>query len=1096
MKNYLLPLGFLLVLFACSNPQRFELMSSGHTGIDFKNTITETDSFHVISYEYIYNGAGVGVGDLNNDGLQDIVFAGNQVLSRIYLNKGNFEFEDITKKFEGLNNSQWFSGVTIADVNGDGWMDVYFTSTAGNHPLKCTNRLWINNGVKDGKYPTFNEMASKYGIDNQDQSVNAAFFDYDLDGDLDLYVLNNTVTQRMNTSYRTKITDGTATNNDKLYRNNGNNTFTDVTKEAGIVFEGFGLGLAIADFNKDGYPDIYVSNDYISNDLLYINQKNGTFKNEIRKYLSYQTKSSMGDDVADVNNDGFPDIMTLDMMPEEYSRKRQTINGFSYMFFINDAKYDYEHQFLRNMLHVNNGLLNGQLLPFSEVGQFAGIYQTEWSWSPLFADYDNDGDKDLLVSNGFPKDLTDKDWTRMKAQVYGFVGDEKYVINLAPALKVQNYAFENTGNLVFENRSKDWLPEFPSYSYGAAFVDLDNDGDLDYVVNNLNDEAFVLKNNTMEQSDGKAGYIRIKLTGKSPNTMGIGAKVEIWNKGKYQFNEHFNTRGYASTVDPIVHFGFPSADEVIDSIKITWPSSNLVTLLKNVKSNQLIEVKEIEATTSINNDITKENKDLLFIEDSLFNYVHEQKDVADFFLSQIIIPHKFSQIGPVLAQGDLNNDGKEDLLIGATNTLPTTAFIRKNNGFEQTDFEGLTNEKGCSESALVIDDFDKDGDNDVIIGSGGYEKKEDGYQHYLYENKNGKFSGIELPVPSFICSVIKTCDFNHDGYTDVFLGARVKKEMFPYSSNSYILVNNNGKLGVESFSKLDLGMVTDAVWSDYDKDGWEDLIVTREWNSIVIFKNNKGKEFVPQNIPGFDDFHGIWYSIAAGDFDQDGDDDYIVGNLGENNRFTINSQYPLNLYCIDLDMDGKIDPVSTAYWKNKDGKMTEYPINYLDELNAQTKFFQNLFSDYKTFSYTGMDRIFDESVLKRVDFKLFVNTPSSFIIWNDNAKFKWEKLSLPLQMSPITKMIIKDLNGDNYPDVILGGNDHTYDVSTGYYDANKGFVLLSNGKKQSFKILSPSQSGLLLQGMVTSLLYFEGDSPFVIAGINRGKVKSFKLNKK
>ena len=503
MKNLLLILSTIL-LFSCSYSTKFRLLPASQTGIDFTNTITETDSFHVMSYEYIYNGAGVGIGDLNNDGLQDVIFAGNQVSSRVYLNEGNFKFKDITSSFKGLDNRQWFSSVTLVDINADGWLDLYFTSTAGKTRDKCKNRLWVSNGNPADLQ--FEEMAEKYGIAHDGQSVSAAFFDYDRDGDLDLYILNNTLTKRENTSYRTKITDGSAANNDRLFRNNGNGTFTDVTIEAGIVFEGFGLGLAIGDVNKDGYPDIYVSNDYISNDLFYINQGNGTFKNEISRYMSYQTKSSMGDDMADINNDGYPDMFTLDMLPQSYHKKRQTINGFSYIFYDYDNKFGYEHQILRNMLHLHNGFINGEMLPYSEIGQFAGIYQTEWSWSSLFADYDNDGDKDLLIANGYPKDMTDKDWTRMKAKIYGSIADEKYVINMVPATKVTNMAFENKGNLQFSNQSKEWLPDVPSYSYGASFVDLDNDGDLDYITNNINDPAFIYKNTTIENSGENAGF--------------------------------------------------------------------------------------------------------------------------------------------------------------------------------------------------------------------------------------------------------------------------------------------------------------------------------------------------------------------------------------------------------------------------------------------------------------------------------------------------------------------------------------------------------------------------------------------------------------
>ena len=1086
-----------LLLFACSKPTKFELISSNKTGIDFENHITVTDSFSVMTYEYIYNGAGVGVGDLNNDGLQDLIFAGNQVSTKVYLNQDNFKFKDIPANFEGLTNNQWFSSVTIVDINSDGWADVYLTATGVESKQKDKNRLWVNQGAREGGDPTFVEMAEKYGIDEDGQSVNAAFFDYDLDGDLDLYVMNNTLTQRMNTNYREKITDGTADNNDQLYRNNGDGTYTNVTIEAGIRYEGFGLGLAIADFNKDRYPDIYVSDDFISNDLLYINQGNGTFKNEIAKYLSYQTRSSMGNDVADINNDGNPDIYTMDMFPQEYAKKKQTINGFSYIFYAYDEKYGFEHQYVRNMLHLHNGFIGDSLVPFSEVGQMAGIYHSEWSWSPLFADYDNDGDRDLLIANGYPVDMTDKDWTRLKAEVYGSLVGDDYIVSMAPVLKVQNIAFENKGNLSFENHSKDWLPNVGSFSYGAAFVDLDNDGDLDYITNNIDDEAFVLRNNTMEKSKGKLNYIKFKLTGKQGNTMALGAKVDLWYNEKYQFTEHFLTRGFASSVDPVIHFGL-GEDNHLDSVKVTWPASGKVSVMKNFDANQTIELNENDTTIYEEATENKPVKKYLFTQrTNVLNYTHEQEDFVDFILDQKIIPHKFSMIGPAMAQGDLDGDGNNDLLFGSSDEQPTMAFIRKGTCFLPASFDGLTVEKPFSESDLAILDIDNDGDQDVIAVAGGYaNEKEEEYEHYLYVNKNGEFIAQKLPIPNFPASVVRPCDFNHDGSIDIFVGARVKKNMFPYSNHSWMIVNYNGALNTNINLKLNLGMVTDAVWSDYDKDGWEDLIVTREWNSIVILKNLKGKSFEPIIVPGLEDHHGIWYSIAAGDFDQDGDDDYIIGNIGINHRFTVSDKYPLNLYAIDIDMNGIIDPITTGYWKDSSGVMTEYPINYLDELLSQSKLFQKKFANYKAFSYMSFADILDEAALDKAEFRLRVNTTSSYILWNDEGNIRWEELPRWLQESPINRMIVHDFNNDNFPDILLSGNDHSYDVSTGYYDANKGYVMLSKGKEQAFDYLPPSESGIYFQGMVNSLNLVEGDTTYIISGINRKKSTVFQLNKK
>jgi len=1086
----------LLTIFSsCSRDKsttRFELVGSETTGIQFNNVVLEQDSFNIMHYEYMYNGGGVGVGDLDNDGRPDLIFTGNKVLSKIYLYQGDFTFTDITSGFEGLTNSQWLSGVCIADVNADGWNDVYFTSTMSEDSSMRKNQLWINQGLKEGQ-PWFREMADEYGIADTGYSMHAAFFDYDLDGDLDLYVLNNVINREIPTNYRLKITNGSAVNNDHLYQNLGNGKFKNVTVEAGIVFEGYGLGIAIGDLNKDGYPDVYISNDYIANDLLYINQRNGTFLNQSKDYFSYHSRFSMGNDMADMNNDGNLDIITMDMMPEQYFRKKQTINGNSYFVYINNEKYNYEPQFVRNMLQVNNGFLDTTLLPFSEVAQMAGIYQTEWSWSPLFADFDNDGDKDLFITNGFPKDLTDKDFTNYKAQVYGSLADDAHMISRIPIVKVPNYAYENVGELNFVNQTQNWGMNIPSFSNGASFVDLDQDGDLDYVVNNINDPAFVYRNNTIEKMNDESNFIRIDLKGNSSNLAAVGSKVELWSNGTYQYAEKFLSRGYISSVDPILHFGLGKST-MVDSIKVTWPSGKMTTVARNVKANQLIKLNEGEAVPRNNLSPKKEN--YLFSRASgIVDFNDSEKDYIDFFQGQSIMPHKFSQISPRMAKGDLTNDGLEDLLIGAANEQPTTLFIRQGRRFVPSKVEGLTGAKTGQESDLAILDIDKDGDNDVLAVSGGYTlENEDEYQHFLYRREGSGFAKEALPLPPFPASVIRVLDFDHDGDSDVFIGCRVQKRGFPLALRSYILINEEGKLKMDDKLSFDIGMVTDAQWSDYDGDGWEDLLIAREWNSLLILKNEKGENLKVITDSKMESKHGLWSSIAVGDFDHDGDDDYIAGNLGLNNRFTISDEYPMRVYSIDLDKNGFIDPVSTAYWKDEKGVMMEYPINYLDELASQSPFFRKAFTSYTKFSYATAKEIFNPDTIaaKRT---YYVNTTSSFVLWNDKGNLTWQELPRTAQVAPIRKMLVDDFNGDQIEDVLVAGNDHTYDVSTGYYDASKGLILLGTGS-QSFNVMPPSKSGLLLNGQVESLIYFKGDTSYLVSGINRRGLSVFRHTEK
>jgi hypothetical protein len=742
---------------------------------------------------------------------------------------------------------------------------------------------------------------------------------------------------------------------------------------------------------------------------------------------------------------------------------------------------------------MHNGFLNGEMLPFSEVGQMEGIYQTEWSWSALFADYDNDGDKDLLITNGYPRDMTDKDWTRYKAEVFGHVADHRHVIEKCPPLKVYNYAFENEGKYLFRNKSPEWFEPVETYSYGAAFADLDNDGDLDYVINNLNDIAFVYKNKTIEKDKQSSNFLRVKLKGKKNNVMAFGAKIEIWSEGSYQFHENFLSRGYISSVDPVIHFGL-AGNSQIDSLKITWPTSGKVTLLTDLKVNQEVEINEASAASP---GIVAAAPERFFSpENQRISYLHQQTDYIDYFYGQNILPHKFSQIGPCMQKGDLDGDGFEDLILGATNLLPTKVFLRQGEGFVETYLEGLTSDKNFSETDFAIFDVDQDGDNDVVALAGGYENTlEEEYIHYLYTNNNGVYSRSRLPIAPFSASVIRPFDADHDGDLDLFIGARIKYNMFPFASDSWILFNEKGSFSSERTKAIELGMVTDATWSDYDGDGWEDLIIAREWSAPAILKNIKGTRFEKKELPEIEEMHGLWYSVTAADFDDDGDDDYLLGNLGENHRFNVSREYPMRIYAIDLDRNGTIDPITTGYWRDKFNVMKEYPVNYFDELVGQTQYFANKYKNYTSFSTATIDDILEDDMRSRIDNVYHIVTTSTYLLWNDEGSFRWERAVDEAQISPITKTIVRDFNNDGLPDLFMAGNDHTYDISTGYYDANKGLLLMSSDGIPLNKLLSPTESGIVLHGMVESLLYLDGDLPLIVAGINRDSVLTYSVNR-
>lgn len=1090
----------LVILIGCRNEKQtlFSLLPSSKTGIDFNNKVIENDSINIIKIEYVYNGGGVVAADFNNDGLCDIYFGGNLVSGKLFINRGNLTFEDVTAQANILDSLKWRSGAAVVDINQDGLLDIYLCATISTDSSSRANILYVNQGVDSNGIPSFIDEAVSYGIADTGYSSNAAFFDYDRDGDLDLYVLTNMIESSAPTNYRHKITDGSALNTDRLYRNNGNGSFTNVSKEAGIVYEGYGLGLAISDLNQDGWPDIYVSNDYISNDILYINKGDGTFSNEIDHFIKHQSQFSMGNNVADINNDALPDIMTLDMLPDGNLRRKTVISGVSYTSYLNNRQYNYAHQYIRNMVQLNNG--DGT---FSEVGQMMGLHQTEWSWSTLFADFDNDGLKDLMVTNGFPKDITDKDFTNFRSGAAGAVATPMFLSDAIPAVKVPNKAYKNMDGISFKEVTKEWGMDVTSFSNGAAYADFDNDGDLDYVVNNINDKAFFYENNLYKKDKKIANhYVRIRLKGELNNRSGLGSRIYAWfGDGTVQYFDHSIYKGYISCVEDFIHIGLGERS-IIDSLRIYWPDHK-TQLIRDIKADQQITIdytNSIDAVNSksINQDITDLYFNNISNTEDIPKFKHQENDIIDFNI-QRTIPHKFSQYGPGIAVGDVDGNGLDDFLIGGSTGYHTTLFLQNLNGAFAESKNFLPIATKADDEGLLLFDSDNDGDLDLYKAHGGFEWEPNhaNYQDELYiNNGSGGFAldTLALPKLRINSSCVRAADFDNDGDLDLFVGGRVIPGRYPLPAESFILRNINGRF--ENVTTeiapqlLQAGMITDGIWTDYDNDGQMDLILVGEFMSIQIYKNTKGK-LVKIESPEIDTKKGWWNSIAAGDFDQDGDVDYVVGNLGLNNYYHASEDQPLRIYASDVDGNGSTDAILTCYFKNEFGKMVEYPIHFWDELNAQSPRFRQRFESYRDFGKATINDLLNESELT-TGTNLMANFMQTSLLKNNGA-MGFELIPLPklAQVAPVNGLVVMDVNKDGFLDVVMVGNDYGNEVFAGRYDAFTGVILLGDGKG-NFAEVSSTKSGFFVDGDGKGLAKLSSVNGYlIIATQNQDSLKVF-----
>lgn len=1098
LKRFIAIITLSIISFACDSDQSavFHLLDADDTGVTFNNSIYNADSLLLMSFEYVYNGGGVAIGDINNDDLPDLYFTGNMVSSKLYLNKGGFKFEDITEQ-ANVSTNKWTSGASMVDINQDGFMDIYVCAGGLYNGTKSrSNLLFINQGDN-----TFQEQSKQFGLDDSGYSQHAAFLDYDKDGDLDLYLLTNELDPYSWKEYRPKRLNGEAPNTDKLFKNNGDNTFSDVSKEAGILIEGYGLGIGICDINNDHWPDIYIANDFLSNDILYINQQDGTFKNDIAQYLDHQSRNGMGTDLQDINNDGHTDIMVLDMLPTSNLRQKTMFGLFDYDKYKFGLESGYQPQYARNTLQLNNG--NGT---FSEIGQLAGVNQTDWSWGTLMEDFNNDGLNDILITNGFRLDVTNMDFATYSRQVTstGIGTDEakrnQMLVKLRelPEIKLHNFIYQNNGDITFTDKSSAWGLSKPSYSNGTAFADLDRDGDLDLVMNNIDDHAFIYRNDVNKKdSPSTTHFLRVKLVGETPNLHGIGTKLILKDGGKTQYKYFSPYRGYISTMENIIHFGLGS-EELIDSLEIIWPDGKY-QLLKDVQSDQLISVRQSDAQVKK----LKENKPAgtLFsdVTDTLgINYQHKEKDFADFKV-QPILPHRHSQSGPGIAVGDINGDGLDDFYIGGSKEYRGALYLQNKSGAFQSHPHKVDSTTEDMGSLLFDADLDGDLDLYVVGGGSGVDAKSPVFVDHLYLNNGlGDFVKSEEALPEISGSgaSVTAADYDQDGDLDLFVAGRIIPGYYPMPAQSYLL-RNDSKRGVCKFTDVSadqlpkggkLGLVTAALWTDYDNDGITDLMITGEWMPITILKNT-GTGFEDKTAAaGLKDSNGWWNSLASGDFDHDGDIDYMLGNLGLNTQFKASVDEPVCIYAKDYDKNGRIDPVMCYYIEGKN-----YIAHSRDNLIEQISSMRGRFKTYSDYGNTPFDRSFLKEELKDAMVVKSNTFASSYLENLGNGKFNLSPLPVFAQLAPIYGMLTKDFNGDGHLDALMVGNSHATEVALGQYDACKGLYLMGDGNG-NFTVQSNGTNGFLVGGDAKALsrLTSLDNSSIYLASQNKGSLKAFK----